>query len=59
MDDTIGKQVGYHIRMETKRSNQIKLLLCTTGVVLRRLQEDPNLEGVTRGIVDEVHERHQ
>ena len=57
MDDTIGGQVGYHIRMEAKKSKHTKLLFCTTGVVLRRLQDDPNLEGVTHVIVDEVHER--
>ncbi len=32
MDDTVGKQVGYHIRMEAKRTKQTKLLFCTTGV---------------------------
>ena len=30
-----------------------------SGVVLRRLQEDPELVGVTHVIVDEVHERQQ
>jgi len=57
MDDTVGRQVGYHIRMEAKKTKQTKLLFCTTGVVLRRLQDDPNLDGVTHVIVDEVHER--
>lgn len=57
MDDDVGKLVGYHIRMESKKSKETKLLFCTTGVVLRRLQDDPNLEGVTHVIVDEVHER--
>jgi HrpA-like RNA helicase len=57
MDDIVGKQVGYHIRMEAKKSKQTKLLFCTTGVILRRLQDDPNLNGITHVIVDEVHER--
>ena len=57
MDSPVGKQVGYHIKMEAKRTKQTKLLFCTTGIVLRRLQDDPNLVGVTHVIVDEVHER--
>ncbi len=57
IDDNVGNQVGYHIRMESKKSKHTKLLFCTTGVVLRRLHDDPNLIGVTHVIVDEVHER--
>ena len=57
MDERIGQHVGYHIRMETKRSKDTKLMFCTTGVVLRRLQDDPDLKGVTHVIVDECHER--
>jgi ATP-dependent RNA helicase DHX29 len=59
MCDPLGKMVGYQIRMENKRSSQTKLLFCTTGVVLRRLQDDSNLSGTTHVIVDEVHERQQ
>ena len=59
MCDALGKLVGYQIRMESKRSQQTRLLFCTTGVILRRLQDNPNLTGVTHVIVDEVHERQQ
>ena len=55
MCDKLGKMVGYQIRMEAKRSAQTKLLFCTTGVILRRLQDDPTLSGITHIIVDEVH----
>ena len=55
--ETIGSSVGYAIRLERKTSNQTKLLLCTTGILLRRLQQDPTLKGVSHVIVDEVHER--
>jgi ATP-dependent RNA helicase DHX36 len=34
----IGKEVGYSIRLETRRSNETKLLFCTTGVLLRTLE---------------------
>eukprot|EP00536_Pseudo-nitzschia_multiseries_P003675 jgi/Psemu1/318225/estExt_fgenesh1_pm.C_570029 len=57
MNDSLGNQVGYQIRMEAKRSKATKLLFCTTGVVLRRLQDDRDLKSITHVIVDEVHER--
>ena len=59
MGDRLGNVVGYQIRMESRRSARTRLLFCTTGVVLRRLQDDPALTGVTHVLVDEVHERAQ
>ncbi|RHY74580.1 hypothetical protein DYB30_000006 [Aphanomyces astaci] len=56
--ESIGESVGYSIRMETRRSPETRLLFCTTGVLLRRLLQDPVLEGVSHIIVDEVHERN-
>jgi len=53
----VGNLVGYHIRLESRKSPNTQLLFCTTGVVLRRLQDDPELIGVSHVIVDEVHER--
>ncbi|XP_055878290.1 putative ATP-dependent RNA helicase DHX57 [Biomphalaria glabrata] len=54
-----GKIVGYQIRLDGEVSNLTRLLFCTTGIVLRRLESDPDLEGVTHIIVDEVHERSE
>lgn len=56
-ETSIGGLVGYQIRMESVKSSKTKLLFCTTGVILRRLIEDPLLNGVSHVIVDEVHER--
>lgn len=56
-EHAIGSTVGYQIRLEAKRSAKTRLLFCTTGVVLRRLQDDPMLTGVSHIVVDEVHER--
>lgn len=39
------------------KSSATRLLYCTTGVLLRRLEGDTALQGVTHIIVDEVHER--
>ena len=56
-ESRVGNLVGYQIRMETKKSSRTRLLFCTTGVVLRRLIDDPTLKGITHIVVDEVHER--
>uniref|UniRef100_A0A8C7CDM8 ATP-dependent RNA helicase DHX29 n=1 Tax=Oncorhynchus kisutch TaxID=8019 RepID=A0A8C7CDM8_ONCKI len=48
---------GYQIRMENKSSDSTRLLYCTTGVLLRKLQQDHMLSSLTHIIVDEVHER--
>jgi ATP-dependent RNA helicase DHX57 len=55
--EPIGKTVGYAIRMESIVSSSTRILFVTTGVLLRRLAEDPLLAGVTHVVVDEVHER--
>ena len=57
MVEPLGQTVGYQIRMDIKKSKNTRLLFCTTGVVLRRLQDDPLLSGITHICVDEVHER--
>lgn len=45
---------GYQIRMESRASESTRLLYCTTGVLLRKLQEDGLLADVSHVIVDEV-----
>uniref|UniRef100_A0A8C4YW87 RNA helicase n=1 Tax=Gadus morhua TaxID=8049 RepID=A0A8C4YW87_GADMO len=55
--ERLGATVGYQIRLETVRSSATRLLYCTTGVLLRRLEGEADLPGVTHIIVDEVHER--
>ena len=35
--ENLGETVGYQIRLESKRSEQTRLLFCTTGVLLRKL----------------------
>jgi len=55
--ERVGDTVGYSIRLESVRSKRTRLLFCTTGVLLRRLQCDGDLAGVSAVFVDEVHER--
>ncbi len=54
LDDVHIWQVGYQIRLESKRSAATRLLFCTTGVLLRRLHGDADLGGISHVIVDEV-----
>ncbi|KAJ3335196.1 ATP-dependent DNA/RNA helicase dhx36, partial [Kappamyces sp. JEL0680] len=55
--DKVGNQIGYSIRGESKQSSATKLLFCTTGVLLRMIQDDTELRRVSHVIIDEVHER--
>lgn len=57
--EKIGNVVGYQIRLENKISKATRLTFCTTGILLRRLQSDPNLSTVSHIIIDEVHERSE
>ena len=56
-NEKVGMTVGYSIRGESKSSRDTKLRFVTTGVLLRRFLDDPELGGVSHVIVDEVHER--
>lgn len=55
--ESIGTTVGYAVRGETKVSKDTRLQFVTTGVLLRRLQSDPTLDGISHVMIDEVHER--
>lgn len=57
--ERVGNVIGYQIRLENKISNATRLTFCTTGLLLRRLQSDPMLDGISHIIVDEVHERSE
>ncbi|ORX51666.1 P-loop containing nucleoside triphosphate hydrolase protein, partial [Hesseltinella vesiculosa] len=52
-----GSLVGYQIRMENQTSPSNVLVFCTTGILLRRLENDQDLTGIKYVIIDEVHER--
>lgn len=54
----LGQEVGYHVRFDRKARDDTRLLVVTEGLFLRRLQEDPLLEGVGAVVFDEFHERH-
>ncbi|KAH9519541.1 ATPdependent RNA helicase [Bulinus truncatus] len=57
--EKLGRCVGYQIRLESVMSSFTRLLFCTIGIILRRLERDTLLNGVTHIIIDEVHERSE
>ncbi|MCC4251788.1 MAG: ATP-dependent helicase HrpB [Pseudomonadota bacterium] len=52
-----GGLVGYATRMDSKMSARTRLLVLTEGIFVRRIQDDPELAGVSAVLFDEVHER--
>jgi len=57
-NEAVGATVGYRIRFESKTSTATRIEVLTEGILTRRLQNDPALEGVGLVIFDEFHERH-
>lgn len=55
--ESVGGHVGYAVRLDARATRYTRLLFCTTGVLLNRLNASPDLEGVTHIVLDEVHER--
>ncbi len=58
LNDPLGQTVGYRIRFESQVSRQTRIEVLTEGILTRRLQRDPSLEGVGLVIFDEFHERN-
>ncbi|HYC57130.1 MAG TPA: DEAD/DEAH box helicase, partial [Candidatus Binatia bacterium] len=52
-----GEEVGYHVRFDRKAMPRTRIVAMTYGIFLRRLQEDPFLDGVDAVVFDEIHER--
>ena len=57
LGEAVGRTVGYRIRFERQISRQTRIEVLTEGILTRRLQHDPALEGVGLVIFDEFHER--
>lgn len=57
LGESIGQTVGYRIRFDSRVSRQTRIEVLTEGILTRRLQRDPALEGVGLVIFDEFHER--
>lgn len=53
----VGQEVGYSVRGDRRVSETTRIEMLTPGVLLRRLQNDPELPGVGAVVLDEFHER--
>lgn len=58
LDEPVGKTVGYRIQLDNKTGPDTIIEVVTEGILTRRLQSDPSLEGVAAVIFDEFHERN-
>ncbi|MEU9123794.1 ATP-dependent helicase HrpB [Streptomyces sp. NPDC048506] len=58
LGEKTGEQVGFTVRGERRAGPRTTVEVVTTGVLLQRLQRDPELAGVDVVVLDECHERH-
>ncbi|WP_078698501.1 ATP-dependent helicase HrpB [Aeromicrobium choanae] len=58
LGEPVGETVGYSVRGDRRTSRRTRVEVVTTGLLLRRIQHDPELAGVGAVVLDEVHERH-
>lgn len=54
---TLGREVGYHVRLDKKCRSDTRLCFVTYGMLLQYLCADPFLEEYSEIIFDEFHER--
>jgi len=54
---TLGEQVGYQVRFERVLTKETGIQIVTEGILTRRLQNDPLLDGVDAVLLDEFHLR--
>ncbi len=55
LGEKVGETVGYRIRLESRVGPKTRIEVVTEGILARRLQDDPALDGVGLVIFDEFH----
>ncbi|MFI5707885.1 ATP-dependent helicase HrpB [Kribbella sp. NPDC051620] len=58
LGEPLGRRVGYAMRGERSGGKDVRVEVVTTGLLVRRLQQNPELPGVAAIVIDECHERH-
>ncbi|RKT52788.1 ATP-dependent helicase HrpB [Saccharothrix australiensis] len=58
LGEPVGRTVGYAVRGDRRTSRDTRVEVVTSGLLVRRLQHDPELAGVGTVLLDECHERH-
>lgn len=57
LGETVGQRIGYSVRLERRISAKSRVEVLTEGLLVRRIQDNPGLDGVSVVIFDEFHER--
>ena len=57
LGEAAGGTVGFRTRLDAAVSATTRIEVVTEGLLIRRLQSDPGLDGVAAVVLDEVHER--
>ena len=55
--EAVGQTIGYATRMDSRQSAKTRILVLTEGIFRNRIQDDPELLGISAVLFDEVHER--
>ncbi|HVV24610.1 MAG TPA: ATP-dependent helicase HrpB [Pseudonocardiaceae bacterium] len=58
LGEPVGGTVGYAVRGDRRTSKATRIEVVTSGLLVRRLQSDPELAGTAAVLLDECHERH-
>ncbi|HZH28667.1 MAG TPA: ATP-dependent helicase HrpB [Azospirillaceae bacterium] len=58
LGEPVGATAGYRVRLDSRVGPGTRIEVVTEGLFLRRLQDDPALEGVGAVLFDEFHERN-
>ena len=58
LGESLGERVGYQVRFERRIGQGTRIEVITEGILTRRLQSDPELDGVGLIVFDEFHERN-
>lgn len=58
-ENSAGRTVGHNVRFDSKQPERDLNIMTffTTGMLLKKIQRNPDLKGVSHLIIDEVHER--
>lgn len=57
LGEAVGERVGYAVRFERRAGPATRIHFVTEALLLRRLQENPCLDGIAVAVLDEFHER--
>ena len=58
LGERVGETIGLATRLDRAVSDATRVEVVTEGLLVRRLQSDPGLEGVAAVLFDEAHERN-